>query len=50
MNTGASVHDVVYDNEHRIVTTPAYMQANAKPHEVHDGINKFITYVSHMVQ
>jgi enhancing lycopene biosynthesis protein 2 len=50
MNTGATVQDVVYDTEHRIVTTPAYMQANARPHEVYDGMSKFITYVSHMVK
>lgn len=50
MNTGATVNDVVYDTEHRIVTTPAYMQANAKCHEVHDGMSKFITFISNMVQ
>jgi enhancing lycopene biosynthesis protein 2 len=48
--TSSHVDDVVSDPENRIVTTPAYMQANAKPHEVLDGISKFITHVTYMVK
>jgi enhancing lycopene biosynthesis protein 2 len=50
MSTSSHVDDVVSDPENRIVTTPAYMQANAKPHEVFDGISKFITHVTYMVK
>lgn len=50
MITGCHVNDVVMDTENRVVTTPAYMQGNARPHEVFDGIGKFITYVTSMVK
>jgi enhancing lycopene biosynthesis protein 2 len=50
MMTSSHVDDVISDPENRIVTTPAYMQANAKPHEVFDGISKFISHVTYMVK
>jgi len=50
MMTSSLVDDVVSDPDNRIVTTPAYMQANAKPHEVFDGISKFVSHVTHMVR
>jgi enhancing lycopene biosynthesis protein 2 len=37
-----AVNDFVTDREHRIVTTPAYMYANAKPFEVYTGVRKAI--------
>jgi enhancing lycopene biosynthesis protein 2 len=32
------VEDYVTDREHKIITTPAYMYAKAKPHQIHKGI------------
>lgn len=37
-----NVDDFITDREHRIVTTPAYMYGDAKPHEVFTGIRKAI--------
>ncbi len=36
------VDDFITDRDHKIVTTPAYMYGNAKPHEVFAGIQKTI--------
>lgn len=36
------VNDFVTDRENRIITTPAYMFGNAKPHEVFTGVRKAI--------
>ena len=36
-----SVHEAFTDRDHRIVTTPAYME-DARPHEVFDGIGQMI--------
>lgn len=33
-----------------IVTTPAYMQGNAKPHEIYDGVQHFVRKVNTVVQ
>eukprot|EP01013_Petalomonas_cantuscygni_P016775 TRINITY_DN33827_c0_g1_i1.p1 TRINITY_DN33827_c0_g1~~TRINITY_DN33827_c0_g1_i1.p1 ORF type:complete len:266 (-),score=35.29 TRINITY_DN33827_c0_g1_i1:377-1174(-) len=38
----AGLADVVVDETHRVVTTPAYMCGTAKPHEVYDGIGKMV--------
>ena len=32
-----------------IITTPAYMQGDAKPHEVLDGVAKFVRKVNYVV-
>lgn len=50
MKIKKDVHDTIFDPEHLIVTTPAYMQENAQPHEVYDGMQKFISYVTSLVQ
>ena len=42
MNTACRVNDIVSDSRNKIVSTPAYMQGNAKPHEVFDGMSKFV--------
>ena len=44
------VDGVTTDWTNDIVTTPAYMKGDAKPHEVYDGIQKFIRRVSSLVQ
>ncbi len=36
------VDDFVTDRDHRIISTPAYMFGNAKPHQVFTGIRKAI--------
>ncbi len=36
------VEDFISDREHRIVTTPAYMYADAKPHQVFTGVRAAI--------
>ena len=36
------VKEICTDYDHRLVTTPAYMQGNAKPHEVVDGVARFV--------
>ena len=34
--------DTCVDSENRVVTTPAYMYGEARPHEVFDGIGNMI--------
>jgi enhancing lycopene biosynthesis protein 2 len=36
------VDDFITDRNHKVITTPAYMYGNAKPHEVFQGIKKTI--------
>ena len=36
------VQDYVSDREHKLVTTPAYMYGDAKPHEVFQGISGLV--------
>ena len=40
------VHDICVDEANKIVTSPAYMKGDAKPHEVYDGIEKMINSVA----
>lgn len=44
------VDGVCVDRSSHIVTTPAYMQGNAAPHEVFDGIQTFLFKVSSLVR
>lgn len=37
-----AVDDYVSDRDHKILTTPAYMHANARPHEVFAGVRAMI--------
>ena len=46
----ANVHESCIDWSNKIVTTPAYMQGDAKPHEVFDGIQTFLTKVDSLVK
>ena len=51
---GTSVHEcdigeVCVDNENKLVTVPAYMKGDAKPHEVVDDMTKLVARVSEMV-
>ena len=43
-------HGVCTDWVNELVTTPAYMQGNAKPHEIYDGIQHFVRKVNTVVQ
>ena len=43
------VDGITTDWTNDIVSTPAYMKGDAKPHEVFDGIQKFIRRVSSLV-
>ena len=45
-----NVDQVCTDWSHEIITTPAYMQGNAKPHEVLHGVQKFVRKVHTVVQ
>ena len=44
------IDGVTTDWTNDIVTTPAYMKGDAKPHEVYDGMEKFVRRVSSLVQ
>jgi len=44
------VNGVCTDWVNELVTTPAYMQGNAKPHEVYDGVQHFVRKVNTVVQ
>ena len=44
------VHNVCTDFVNDLVTTPAYMQGDAKPHEVYDGIQHFVRKVNSLVK
>lgn len=39
------IDDICKDRYNNVVTTPAYMKENAKPHEVFDGIKKMVDEV-----
>lgn len=43
-----AVDDFVTDRENKVVTSPAYMYGEAKPHEVFKGIRKAIHEISEM--
>ena len=43
------VDEICKDRYHNIVTTPAYMKGNAKPHEVFDGIKNMIDAVVKLI-
>ena len=36
------VDKIIIDDEHRVVTTPAYMRGDAKPHQVFEGVEKMV--------
>lgn len=42
------VDDFITDRDHKIITTPAYMHDNAKPHEVFLGISKLARELTEM--
>lgn len=42
IHENCDVDDYVTDREHRVITTPAYMFGQAKPHQVFSGIRKAI--------
>jgi len=44
------VHGVCTDWVNELVTTPGYMQGDAKPHEVYDGVQHFVRKVNTVVQ
>lgn len=50
MRVNKTVRDVVFDPDNFIVTTPAYMQGDARPHEVWEGMQKFVITISQMVK
>ncbi len=43
-----AVDDFVTDREHKIVTTPAYMYGDAKPHQVFEGIRLAVREIVEM--
>ena len=43
-----AVDDFVTDREHRIISTPAYMYGEAKPHLIYSGIRKAISELVEM--
>lgn len=43
-----TVDDFVTDREHKIVTTPAYMYGDAKPHQVFAGIRRAVNEIVEM--
>ena len=45
-----SIDETCTDWDHRVVTTGAYMQGDAKPHEVYDGVKDFVVNVQQAVQ
>jgi len=47
-HTKCSVDDYVSDRDHKILTTPAYMYGDAKPHEVFTGIRRMLTELVEM--
>lgn len=47
-HTRCAVDDYVSDRDHKILTTPAYMYSNAKPHEVFTGIRRMLTELVEM--
>lgn len=49
MRTKKTIHEACFDPEHLFVTTPAYMKGDAQPHEVYDGMQIFIGYVTSLV-
>ena len=44
------VSGTTIDWPNHLVTSPAYMQGDAKPHEVVDGISRFIKQVNELVK
>lgn len=46
----ADVSQSCTDWKMKVVTTPAYMQGDAKPHEVFDGIQTFLSKVDSLVR
>lgn len=53
LKTGAqhatcAVTDYVSDRDHKVLTTPAYMYDDAKPHEVFTGIRRMLTELVEM--
>ena len=44
-----NVDSVCTDWINGVVTTPAYMQGDARPHEVFDGVSKFVRKVNDVV-
>ena len=44
------VDNVCIDWMSSIVTTPAYMKGDARPHEVYDGVSQFVRKVTSIVQ
>ena len=47
-HTRCSVDDYVSDRDHKILSTPAYMYDDAKPHEVFAGIRRMLTELVEM--
>ena len=44
------VNGVCLDWKNHIITTPAYMQADASPHAVFDGVQSFLSKVNSLVR
>jgi enhancing lycopene biosynthesis protein 2 len=47
-HTKCAVDDYVSDRDHKILTTPAYMYGEAKPHAVFTGIRRMLTELVEM--
>ena len=47
-HTRCAVDDYISDRDHKILTTPAYMYENAKPHLVFAGIRRMLTELVEM--
>lgn len=47
-HTKCTVDDYISDRDHKILTTPAYMYGQAKPHEVFAGIRRMLTELVEM--
>lgn len=47
-HTKCAVDDYVSDRDHKILTTPAYMYGDAKPHEVFTGIRRMLAELVEM--
>jgi enhancing lycopene biosynthesis protein 2 len=47
-HTKCAVDDYVSDRDHKILTTPAYMYDDAKPHQVFTGIRRMLTELVEM--
>ncbi len=45
-----SVSEVSIDYKNHVVTTPAYMQGDASPHQIYDGIQSFLIKVQSLVR